>query len=38
VRIYHAELKPDERRLWDDFPVTTVERSLIDIAQGGDRA
>jgi predicted transcriptional regulator of viral defense system len=36
VRIHHAYLEPDERRLWDDVPVTTVERSLIDIAQGGD--
>jgi predicted transcriptional regulator of viral defense system len=36
VRIHHANLEPDERRLWDDVPVTAVERSLIDIAQGGD--
>jgi len=36
VRIHHANLRPDERRLWDDVPVTTVERSLIDMAQSGD--
>jgi len=36
VRIHHADLKPDERRVWDDVPVTIVERSLIDVAQGGD--
>jgi predicted transcriptional regulator of viral defense system len=35
VRIHHANLEPDKRRLWDDVPVTTVERSLIDVAQGG---
>ena len=37
VRIRHEELAPDERRLWDDVPVTTVERTLIDITRGGDR-
>jgi hypothetical protein len=36
VGIHHADLEPDERRLWDDLPVTTVERSLIDVAQCGD--
>jgi predicted transcriptional regulator of viral defense system len=36
VRIHHADLTPDERRLWNDVRVTTVERSLIDVAQGGE--
>lgn len=38
VRIHHEKLAPDERRLWDDVPVTTVERTLIDITRSGDRA
>lgn len=37
VRIHHEKLAPDERRLWDDVPVTTVERTLIDITRSGDR-
>src|ERR1700733_5452868 len=36
VRIHHAALKPDERRVWDDVPVTSVERTLIDLTQDGD--
>ncbi len=38
VRIHHEKLAPDERRLWDDVPVTTVERTLIDITRSSDRA
>jgi predicted transcriptional regulator of viral defense system len=38
VRIHHDKLAPDERRLWDDVPVTTVERTLIDMTRSGDRA
>ena len=36
VRVHHADLPAGERRLWDDVPVTTVERTLIDLARGGD--
>jgi predicted transcriptional regulator of viral defense system len=36
VRIHHENLRPDERRLWDDVPVTTVERTLIDLTRSGD--
>jgi hypothetical protein len=38
VRIHHERLAPDERRLWDDIPVTTVERTLIDITRGSDQS
>jgi predicted transcriptional regulator of viral defense system len=38
VRIHHEELGHDERRLWDDVPVTTVERTLIDITRSSDRS
>ena len=36
VRLHRADLSAGERRLWDDVPVTTVERTLIDLAPGGD--
>lgn len=36
VRIHRANLRPDERRLWDDVPVTTVERTLVDLTRSGD--
>jgi len=38
VRIHREELGHDERRLWDDVPVTTVERTLIDITRSSDRS
>jgi len=38
VRIHRERLAPDELRLWDDVPVTTVERTLIDLTRSGDRA
>jgi predicted transcriptional regulator of viral defense system len=38
VRIHHENLAPDERRLWDDVPVTTVERTLIYITRSRDRS
>ncbi len=38
VRIHPEKLASDERRLWDDVPVTTMERTLIDITRSGDRA
>ena len=36
IRLHHQDLGPDERRLWDDVPVTTVERTLIDLARAGE--
>jgi hypothetical protein len=36
MRSHHMDLKPDERRVSDVVSVTTVKRSLIDVAQGGD--
>lgn len=36
VRVHHEDLMPDERRVWDDVPVTTVERTLIDLAMRSD--
>lgn len=36
VRLHHEDLGTDERRVWDDVPVTTVERTLIDLAGGGE--
>jgi predicted transcriptional regulator of viral defense system len=38
VRIHHEKLEPDERRLWDDVPVTTVERTIIDVSRSSDRS
>jgi predicted transcriptional regulator of viral defense system len=38
VRIHHEVLAPDERCRWDDVPVTTVERTLIDITRSSDRS
>jgi len=38
VRIHHEKLAPGERRLWDDIPVTTMERTLIDISSSSDRS
>ena len=38
VRIHHEELGHDDRRLWDDVPVTTVERTLIDITRSSGRS
>ncbi|HEX9032159.1 MAG TPA: type IV toxin-antitoxin system AbiEi family antitoxin domain-containing protein, partial [Streptosporangiaceae bacterium] len=36
VRVHHADLPGGDRRLWDDVPVTTVERTLIDLARSGE--
>jgi predicted transcriptional regulator of viral defense system len=36
VRIHYEDLRPDERRIWDDVPVTSAERTLIDLTQDGD--
>jgi len=36
VRVHHQDLMPGERRVWDDVPVTTVERTLIDLAGRAD--
>jgi predicted transcriptional regulator of viral defense system len=36
IRIHHEDLASAERRLWDDVPVTTIERTLIDLARTGD--
>ena len=36
IRLHHQDLGQDERRLWDDVPVTTVERTLIDLARAGE--
>ena len=36
VRVHHEDLPAEERRVWDDVPVTTVERTLIDLARSGD--
>jgi hypothetical protein len=36
VRLHHGDLSADERRLWDDVPVTTVERTMVDLAWCGD--
>jgi predicted transcriptional regulator of viral defense system len=36
VRIHHEDLKPDERRIWDDVPVTSIERTLVDLTNEGD--
>jgi predicted transcriptional regulator of viral defense system len=36
VRIHHASLGADERRRWDDVPVTAVERTLIDLTTSSD--
>jgi predicted transcriptional regulator of viral defense system len=38
VRIHQEDMGHDERRLWDDVPVTTVERTLIDITRSSDRS
>ena len=35
IRLHHEDLGPGEWRLWDDVPVTTVERTLIDLARAG---
>lgn len=32
VMVHHAELDATERTVWDDVPVTTIERTLIDVA------
>jgi len=36
IRIHHDDLTPGERRMWDDVPVTTVERTLIDLTRSSD--
>ena len=36
VRIHHADVDSAEMRLWDDVPVTTVERTLVDISRSAD--
>lgn len=36
VRIHREDLRPDEQRIWDDVPVASVERTLIDITRSGD--
>jgi predicted transcriptional regulator of viral defense system len=33
VRIHHEDLEPGEMRLWDDVPVTAIERTLIDLSR-----
>lgn len=36
VRIHHEDLEPGEVRLWDDVPVTTIERTLTDLSRSAD--
>jgi predicted transcriptional regulator of viral defense system len=36
VRIHHEDLEPDEVRLWDDVPVTAIERTLTDLSRSAD--
>ena len=36
VRIHHADVEPAEMRLWDDVPVTTIERTLVDLSRSTD--
>jgi predicted transcriptional regulator of viral defense system len=36
VRIRHEELADNDRRRWDEVPVTTVERTLVDITRSSD--
>jgi predicted transcriptional regulator of viral defense system len=36
VRIHHADVAPAEMRLWNDVPVTTIERTLFDISHSAD--
>src|SRR5260370_18592070 len=36
IQIHHEDSAPAERRLWDVVPVTTVERTPIDLARTGD--
>jgi predicted transcriptional regulator of viral defense system len=38
VRVHIGVLRPDEQRVWDDVPVTAVERTLIDVARSSDPA
>jgi hypothetical protein len=36
VRIHPADVEPAEMRLWDDVPVTTIERTLVDLSRSAD--
>ncbi len=36
ARIHHGNLRRDEQRIWDEVPVTTVERTLADVTSSGD--
>jgi hypothetical protein len=38
IWLHHQDLGPAERWLWDDVPVTAVERTLVDLARAGEAA
>ncbi len=38
VRVHHGSLDMAQRRVWDDVPITSVERTLTDLTQTADRS
>ena len=36
VPVHRADVEPAEIRLWDDVPVTTIERRPVDLSRSAD--